>query len=51
MVYLADVCSDEFAIEQFGESRIDGVLSKCGLDSAELIRNLLSTVDVFANGL
>jgi hypothetical protein len=39
------------ANEQFGESRIDDVLSKCGLDSAELMRNLLTAVDEFANGV
>ena len=39
------------ANEQFGESRIDDVLSKCGLDSAELMRNLLTAVDEFANGI
>lgn len=37
--------------EQFGESRVDGVLSKCGLDSAELMRNLLTAVDDFADGV
>ena len=39
------------ANEQFGESRIDDVLSKCGLDSAELMQNLLTAVDEFANGI
>lgn len=39
------------ANEQFGESRIDEVLSKCGLDSAELMHNLLTSVDEFANGV
>jgi phosphoserine phosphatase RsbU/P len=34
--------------EQFGEARIDGVLAKCGLDSAELERKLIATVNEFA---
>jgi len=37
--------------EQFGESRVDEVLSKCGLDSAELMQNLLTAVDEFAHGV
>ena len=39
------------ANEQFGESRIDDVLAICGLDSVELMHNLLTAVDEFANGV
>ena len=37
--------------EQFGELRVDVILSKCGLDSAELMQNLLTAVDEFADGV
>ncbi len=37
--------------EQFGELRVDAILSKCGLDSAQLMHNLLAAVDEFANGV
>ena len=37
--------------EQFGELRVDAILSKCGLDSAQLMHNLLTAVDEFANGV
>jgi sigma-B regulation protein RsbU (phosphoserine phosphatase) len=36
--------------EQFGERRIDEVLSNCGLDSSELMEKMLSAVNEFANG-
>lgn len=36
--------------EQFGESRIDDVLARCGLEAAEIQRRLLTAVDEFAAG-
>lgn len=37
--------------ELFGEDRIDAVLSKCGLDSSELMQQLRAAVTEFANGV
>jgi sigma-B regulation protein RsbU (phosphoserine phosphatase) len=36
--------------EQFGEQRIDQVLARCGMESAEIQRRLLAAIDEFAAG-
>ena len=42
--------SQNAAGEQFGEHRIDGVLTHCGMDSKELTQTLVNAVEKFANG-
>ncbi len=37
--------------EQFGEQRIDEVLTHCGMDSKELTQTLVTAVEAFANGV
>jgi serine phosphatase RsbU (regulator of sigma subunit) len=35
---------------QFGVQRLDQILSHCGLDAAEIIRDVIESVDQFTGG-